>query len=195
MRKSAAFLLLLCVLFGALGISAAQSYERLARVSVATLHGSKYLSIEPLSEIGVILLAVDDCTITVNGSPVALKSGERSFVHGRQTVHVDSSDTRPVLLVIVNVRTARQAQTFNRVELVPGNVMEDASARGETLLVALTPLRLRDIIYNSDEDEPPNYGQPRSIELPVGKTTWLPPGMHQITNVGGSVARFVTIEW
>jgi len=157
MRKSAAFLLLLCVLFGALGISAAQSYERLARVSVATLHGSKYLSIEPLSEIGVILLAVDDCTITVNGSPVALKSGERSFVHG--------------------------------------NVMEDASARGETLLVALTPLRLRDIIDNSDEDEPPNYGQPRSIELPVGKTTWLPPGMHQITNVGGSVARFVTIEW
>jgi len=195
MRKSAAFLLLLCVLFGALGISAAQSYERLARVSVATLHGSEGLSIDPLSEIGVILLAVNDCTIMVNGSPVALKSGERSFVHSRQTVHVNSSDTRPPLLVVVNVRTARQALTFDRIELVPGKVMEDASARNETLLVALTALHLRDIIDNSEEGEPSNYGQPRSIELPAGKTAWLPPGMHQITNVGGSPARLVTIEW
>jgi hypothetical protein len=110
-------------------------------------------------------------------------------------VNVNSSDTRPALLVVVNVRTARQAQTFDRVELGPGKIMEDASDRNETLLVALTPLRLRDIINNSDEDEPPNYGRSRSIELPAGKTAWLPPGMHKITNVGGSLARFVTIEW
>ena len=195
MRKSASFLVLLCVFFGASGVSASQSYERLARVSVATLHGSEGLSIEPLSEIGVILLAVGECTIMVNGSPVALKSGERSFVHGRQTVNVNSSDTRPAFLLVVNVRTARQAQTFDRIELVPGKAMEDASTRNETLLVALTSLRLRDIIDKSDEGEPLNYGRPRSIELPAGKTAWLPPGMHHITNVGGSLAKFVTIEW
>jgi hypothetical protein len=121
---------------------------------VTTLHGSDPLNIKPLSRIEVILLAVDDCAIMVNGSPVALKSGERRFVHGRQTVNVSSSDKRPALLVVVNVRTARQAQAFDRIELLPGKVTEDASARNETLLVALVPLRLRDIIDNSGEGEP-----------------------------------------
>jgi hypothetical protein len=159
------------------------------------LHDGESVSIEPLSRIGVILLAVGDCTILVNGSPADLKAGERQFVHGREIVKISPSGSRPTTLVIVNVKRARQAQTFDRVELTPGKVMEDASSRNETLLVALNALRLRDVINNSDEGEPSNYGQPHTIKLEAGQTVWLQPGMHQITNSGGSKASLASIEW
>jgi hypothetical protein len=110
-------------------------------------------------------------------------------------VNVSHSGSQSALLVIVNVRRARQAQTFDQVELDPGKAMEDASSRNETLLVALSPIRLRDIMNHSDEGEPPSYGEPHSVALEAGKTAWLQPGMHQITNIGGSIAKFVTIEW
>lgn len=196
MRESASLLLLLfLVLSGASGVTAEQSFEELASFKTATLHGGENLSIESLSKIGVILLALNDCTITVDGSSVDLKAGERRFVHGSKTVNVSHTGAQSAYLLIVNVRKARQAQTFDQVELGPGQAMEDASSRNATLLVALNPVRLRDIIDHSDEGEPPRYGEARLVELGTGKTAWLLPGMHQITNIGGSIAKFVTIEW
>jgi hypothetical protein len=186
---------LVFVLFLAAGVGLAQSYEKLARVSTVSLHGTEILSIEPLSRIGVILLAIEDCTIRVNGLSVDLKTGERKFVHGVEIVKVSSSGSRPTPLVIVNVKRAQQAQTFDHVELGLGKIMEDASDRNETLLVALNSLRLHDLIDRADEGEPSNYGKPHVIELGAGQTAWLQPGIHQIINVGGSMARFVTIEW
>ncbi len=179
----------------AAGVSLAQSYEKLARVSTVSLHGTEILSIEPLSRTGVILLAIEDCTIRVNGLPIDLKAGERKFVHGVEIVKVSHSGSRPTPLVIVNVKRARQAQTFDHVELGLGKIMEDASARNETLLVALDSLRLHDLIDQADEGEPSNYGKPQLIELRAGQTAWLQPGIHQIINIGGSMAGFVTIEW
>ena len=163
-RRTASFLfVLLTVHFVAVGICQSQQYEGLAHVSTLRLHDGESVSIEPLSRIGVILLAVGDCTILVNGSPADLKAGERRFVHGREIVKVSPSGSRPTTLVIVNLKRARQAQTFDRVELTPGEVMEDASSSNETLLVALNALRLRDIINNSDEREPSNHGQPHTL--------------------------------
>jgi hypothetical protein len=183
------------VLFLAADVGLAQSYEKLARVSTVSLHGAEILSIKPLSRIGVILLAIEDCTIRVNGLPIDLKAGERKFVHGAEIVKVSPSGSRPTLLVIVNVKRAQQAQTFDHLELGLGKIMEDASARNETLLVALNSLRLHDLIDQADEGEPSNYGKPHVIELGVGQRAWLQPGIHRIINIGGSMAKFVTIEW
>jgi hypothetical protein len=185
----------LTVHFVAVEICQSQQHEELAHVSTLRLHDGESVSIEPLSRIGVVLLAIEDCTIRVNGSPADLKAGERRFVHGREIVKVSPSGSRPTTLLIVNVKRARQAQTFYRFELTPGEVMEDSSSRNETLLVVLNAFRLRDAINNSDEVSPSNYGQPHTIKLEAGQTAWLRPGMHQISNSGGSKASFVTIEW
>jgi hypothetical protein len=194
-RTVSNLIILTSLLLGAVGVGSSQSYDELAVISRAQLRGGKNMSVKPLSAIGVILLAIENCTVEVNGSPVQLMAGERRFVHGKETVKVSSSSPQTASLLIVNVRRARQAQTFDRIELASGKVMEDASTRNETLVVNLEPLRLRDIINRSDEDEPPSYSQPRVIELGAGETAWLEPGMHHITNVGASTARFVTIEW
>jgi hypothetical protein len=183
------------LLLGAVGIGPSQSYDELANISKVQLRGGESMSIKPLSRIGVILLAIENCKIGVNGSQVELISGERRFAHGEEAVKVSSLSPRMTPLVIINVRKARQAQTFDRIELGSGKIMEDAIARNETLLVALGPLRLRDIINRSDEGERTIYSQPRMIKLGVGQTEWLQPGMHQISNIGGSMAKFVTIEW
>jgi hypothetical protein len=65
-KNSASLLLLLfLVLSGISGISAAQSFEGLASVTTARLRSGEDLSVKPLSGIGVILLAINDCTIKV----------------------------------------------------------------------------------------------------------------------------------
>jgi hypothetical protein len=176
-------------------IGRSQTKENLAKVSFLKIDQEKVLSLQPLSEVGIILLALDTCSIKVNGQPVELRSGERKFLHGRRTVILAPFGSGSVSLVAVNIVTAAQALTFDSLEILPRKELEDGSDRNDTLLVALAPLKLREVRDLSDEDEPWKSGPPRMIELEKGQFTWLKPGVHRLRNTGNSAARFVTIEW
>jgi hypothetical protein len=96
---------------------------------------------------------------------------------------------------LVEVVSARQPLTIEATTLAPNQELEDASDRNSTLLVAIAPLRLRDVSDLAEEGVPWKAGPQRRIELQKGETAWLNKGMHRVRNAGNSVARFVTIEW
>ncbi len=69
--------------------------------------------------------------------------------------------------------------------LEAGQSYERAAQRGETLLVALTPMQLLDEAV----------GKPGRIELDPGQVTWIKAGWHKFRNVGTAAARFVSFEF
>jgi hypothetical protein len=175
--------------------SAAQTRANLASVSTVTLAPDRSLNLQPRSDVGIILVAIDTCLLRINNVPVTLEPGQRKFVHGPHAVTVTQDATSATSLVIVNVANASQELTFDRTELTPANALEDASSRNDTLLIALSPLKLQDRIDRADEGEHAQWGSPRMIELERGQFTWIEPGMHQVRNRGDASARFLTVEW
>lgn len=66
--------------------------------------------------------------------------------------------------------------------LQSGESFARATPRGDSLLVAITPLSLEDQTDNT------------AIDLAPGQALWLPAGVHRFKNLGNSPARFVTLE-
>ncbi len=70
--------------------------------------------------------------------------------------------------------------------LAAGDGFPSAVPRGNTVLVAVTPVELRD-----DQGS----AQPAFIRLAAGEAHWLPAGTHRLSNIGKGNARFVTVEF
>lgn len=69
--------------------------------------------------------------------------------------------------------------------LAAGQSYERAAQRGETLLVALTPVQLLDEAGS----------EAGRIELTPGQAMWVKAGWHKFKNVGTAAARFVSFEF
>jgi hypothetical protein len=69
--------------------------------------------------------------------------------------------------------------------LAPGESFRQASDRGDTVLVAVSPLTL------SDDAS----GKTLRINLRPGEARWLPAGLHRLRNTGPAPARYVTLEF
>ena len=67
-----------------------------------------------------------------------------------------------------------------------------ASVRDDMLLVAITDLKLTDIV-GADEDL--DSSQLPILNLKPGDAVWIRGGRHQFKNVGADPARFITIEF
>jgi len=141
------------------------------------------------------LVALDDCSLIVDKKAVTMKSGQRKFMHGKKEFSIATNTSNPISLVEVDVATVTQALTFGRIKLSPGEETQDASDRNDTLLIAVTRLKLTDVCDLNDEDEAWQPGPARAIDLNSGQFTWLRPGMHAVRNTGTSMADFITIEW
>ncbi|HLK32533.1 MAG TPA: hypothetical protein VKT29_05545 [Terriglobales bacterium] len=76
--------------------------------------------------------------------------------------------------------------TLAGVSLNAGQDFAGASYREDSLLVALTPLRLLDERASGPES---------LLSLAPGEAKWLPQGQRQFKNVGSTAARFITIEF
>ncbi len=72
--------------------------------------------------------------------------------------------------------------TVGGTTLAPGQGFYRSTVRGDTVLVALTPLRLAD--ESSDA----------AIALQAGEAAWVARGRHKWKNKAGTVARYITIE-
>lgn len=62
--------------------------------------------------------------------------------------------------------------------------------RGDTVLVAVTAVALRDDPGSEGDSAPPAV-----IQLQPGGAVWLAAGLHRLKNVGAADARFVTLEF
>jgi hypothetical protein len=175
--------------------STPSSEKDLAKVSLVRLDQDTTLNFQATSDEGFVLIAIQDCVIQINGTIVNLKAGDYKTVSGKRGLEIAQSGLITIPLVLVEVVSARQPLTIKATTLAPNQELEDASDRNSTLLVAVAPLRLRDVSDLAEEGEPWKSGPQRNIELQKGEAAWLKEGMHRVRNAGNSVARFVTIEW
>jgi hypothetical protein len=171
------------------------SVKSLAKVSSVTLNGETKLSFQPSSNEGFVVVAIQDCALLINGKSTTLRAGDYTRVPGKQSLELVQSGPITVPIVLVEIVSAQQPLTINATTLAPNGVLEDASDRNSTLLVAIDPLLLRDVRDLAEEGEPWKSSPQRKIELQKGQTVWLKKGIHRVRNAGSSEARFVTIEW
>ena len=190
-RAAISIAILLCASLS----GAAQTRAGVASVATYTLAPNRSLNLQPKSDVGIILVAIDTCLLEVNGAPVSLEPGERKFVHGPHAITVSQDATSAAVLVVINVVSTSQELTFGKTELTPGNDLADMGNRNDTLLIALSPLQLLDRRNQAEDGEHAQWGSPRSIDLDRGQFVWIEPGMHQLRNRGAAAARFVTVEW
>ena len=74
--------------------------------------------------------------------------------------------------------------------LAPRQSFESAGERGDTLLVALSPLTL------ADDARSASPGAARTaINLRPGEARWLAAGLHKLHSTGSTPARYVTLEF
>lgn len=76
--------------------------------------------------------------------------------------------------------------TLGGTTLSPGESTQGAEPRGDTLLVAVAPLQLRDEAGPREEAR---------LTLDAGEVRWVQEGRHRFRNIGRSAAHFVTIEF
>jgi hypothetical protein len=164
---------------------------------------SRLITLEPhtpqqfrsTSNNGFVLIAFTNSSLLVNDQATTLRAGESHQVRGSQMLDIVNTSALPSELVLIKVDTASQGLTLLQERLDMHQELEDASDRNDTLVVALTPIALRDVRDLADEDEPWKSSAPRTIVLQQGGSAWLAPGMHRLVNVGKVKARFITIEW
>jgi hypothetical protein len=171
------------------------SEKDFAKVSLVQLNRETKLNFQATSDEGFVLVAIQACIIQINGTSTNLKAGDYRTISGKRSLEIAQSGPITIPLVLVEVVFARQPLTIEAAILAPNQELEDASERNATLLVAIAPLRLRDVRDLAGEGDPWKSGPQRKIELQKGETAWLKEGMYRIHNVGNSVARFITIEW
>jgi hypothetical protein len=184
-------------LLAAMGVEAKVSISEkdLAKVSLIGLDRETRLTLQATSEEGFVVIAIQDCVILINGTSIRLNAGDHKAVPGKRSLELAQSGLTPISLVLVEVVSAQQPLTIEAKTLAPGEGLEDASDRNSTLLIAIAPLRLRDVRNLAEEGEPWKTSPQRTIELQKGHTTWLKEGMHRVRNMGNSAARFIMIEW
>ena len=171
------------------------SEKSLAKVSLVTLNRETKLTFQPSSNEGFVVVAIHDCTLLIDGKSTILKAGDYARLPGKQSLGLAESGPMTMPIVLAEIVSAQQPLTINATTLAPNGVLEDASDWNSTLLIAISPLQLRDVRDLAEGGEPRKSGPQRKIELQQGQTVWLQEGIHRVRNAGSSEARFVTIEW
>lgn len=148
---------------------------------------------------GCIWIVVDGgpgLIITTNGITRAVSVGDKGEVSGDDYASFHNAAEKTSRLVLVEIKSAMQKLTVEPESLMPGNVLEDASARNDTLLVAISALKLRHI-WNRKEDEgkPWKESKPEIMIMRPGDVRWVRSGVHTFENLLRTTVRFVTIEW
>ncbi len=171
-----------------------ESYPSLASVDRVFLNPGSSTLIQPLSAEGLILLPLEDCTFSINNQDFTIARGAFKQIRGSRDVKVGSSPGAAAQLLVVKVKMATQGLTINPVRLKSAQGLDDASGRNMTLLIALSPVHLSDVVNLGDESQW-HPSKPRTIVLRKGQTQWLRAGIHHLQNSGGQLADFITVEW
>jgi hypothetical protein len=84
--------------------------------------------------------------------------------------------------------------TLSGVTLPPSEAVEQQRDRGDTLLVAITPLAL---LHHRNEGQEWEWipSAPTAVSLKAGEVAWIARGKHHLRNHGTTTVRFLTLEF
>jgi hypothetical protein len=165
-----------------------------AQVSRIQIQARNSQVIHPISGEGMILIALHDCDLSVNGEELVLRGGKFKAIRGSKALLVQALEPTSADFLVVNVRSADQALTVEASSLRGRQSLEDASDRNETLLVAISSVRPGDVWNIGAEDEW-HPAKPKWISLQAREFCWVRAGLNHFENRSGGVAQFITIEW
>ncbi len=146
---------------------------------------------------GSIWIALDNVAAIAEAGANAhrkIHRGETHLLPTGQTAGFVCDSNGYTRLIVVNAKRAVPAITVNTETLSPGNELQDASDRNETLVVAISAVQLRDIRNLGDESAwiP---SKPEVISMDSGNVRWIRPGIHHFRNLLRGASTFVTLEW
>lgn len=134
-------------------------------------------SSETSSRVGRVIKSDDPCLVPNGGAKVFRNTTDRA-----------------IPMTIVEVLQQDQPLTVLKGVLKPLAELVDASERNYTLLIALTPLRLR-AVRESTETSGATSTKTKILQLGAKDTFWLEPGIYSLTNMLHRKCLFVTVEW
>jgi hypothetical protein len=147
---------------------------------------------------GCIWIAIDGSglIVTTNGVARTVAVGDQGEISDDEYARFHNTAEKSSRLVLIQIKSARQKLTVQPESLMPGNVLEDASARNETLFVATSALKLRHT-RNLEEDKgkPWKESKPEIMIMRPGDVRWMRVGIHRFENLLRTPVRFVTVEW
>jgi len=182
------------------GLVAAESQVLLddarARVALIRVSDEAPYNLAAPEPNGAVWVALDDSAVVDSGDGGARKvlAGVPETLGARQKVIFAAQGDKVVRIIVVEPRKTQQPLTVETLALSAHQELQDASDRNDTLLIALSPLRLRDV-WNVGDESDWKPSKPRVLLMPTGAVTWLRSGMHHLTNLLGTDAKFLTLEW
>ncbi len=148
-----------------------------------------------LAHKSVVIVALENCAVIINGQKDVLKAGDYKEFRAGNDVELRPAFSKRPHFVVVDVFKTAQPLTITIEDLAVRQDLEDASARNQTLLIALASFQIRDERDLADEGEPWKPSRAKLLQLHQGEAVWLKHGMHLLHNTGNADARFITIEW
>jgi hypothetical protein len=170
------------------------SYADVASNSIVRVRQGETLDLHAGSS-ALVIVALSRGVLNVEGSRLALERGDYKMWEQGAEIRVTNVDASPAELAIVKMKTiGDQRLTVERTKLDRKQVLEDASDRNVTLVLALERVSLQDERSKNDGDERWVKGYSHRIDLNAGQTGWMSAGSHHLKNIGAGSADFLTIE-
>ncbi len=190
-----AFLPLIAI-SNAMGQSHVVMNDAKVRVTAVVIPRETLYTLQSTTQRGSIWIALDDARLVTSAAGVAqerkLQAGDAESVRPDDDIQFRNENQSPAHFIIVNVKNASQELTLH--VFTVSKALEDASDRNETLIVAVSPLQLRDIWNTADESQW-RPSKPDVIRMSPGDVRWIRAGTHHFSNLQRMPAKFVFIEW
>lgn len=167
-----------------------------ARATTVEIPQSGTYTLQSNAAKGSVWVALEDARFVITDAGVSqnktVSAGDTGKVPPGNSVQFQNEKQGPARLIIVDVKTSLQDLTVQAFS-ISGSLL-DASDRNETLIIALAPLRLRDV-WNTGNESRWRPSKPEIIRMGAGDVRWIRPGIHHFSNQLRTLAKFVFIEW
>lgn len=160
--------------------------------------GGNYLMDAPTAR-GSVWVAINSLRLTLTGS--LPKSGFREISLGEagtltSGMSAEFRNARQTVgrLVVIDIKRSLNVVMPEVLDLKPGKSAEQATPDDGTVLVAISSLKLKELLEVGEPDAPvpgPSY----LVSMHPGDVRWLEPGMREFTNLLGTPVRFVLVGW
>jgi hypothetical protein len=177
------------------GVALAQGPEALlddarAQVILVEVSSEAPYTLQAPSPNGAIWIALDNTT-AIGDRKLAV--GDTQAVAPGKTVQFSCLKGR-ARIVVVYIKSATQPVTVDAISLKDREEWQDASARRDRLLIAVSSLNLRDT-WNLAADSQWKPSKPENIRLKPAAAQWIKAGTHHLKNMQVGEARFAAAEW
>lgn len=192
----AAYLILsfLAAAFTPMSVAFASDEGELTLIDDASVHVIRInapYTLKSEAKFGSVWVAIGDA-ISVDGRKVS-DGDAKAIPHGK-TLNFTCAPQKKCEMIVVRVKKAEQDLTITTDTMDVKGGFDDASMRNKTLIVAVSNLKLRDVLDVGDEDHP-KLKKPVVITMERGEVRWLPEGMHKVSNLSQQAAKYALIEW